>query len=131
MKKPDDPTEPDAPAIDFAAFVETHADGDTNRALSERFSSVIAAVKETRAKGDMTIKISLNPDGESRAKVDVSCKLTLPQPAIGGDLYHFFGDTSLSKEDPRQLKINLRDLGERKPTEMREPGRKPEPPTHD
>lgn len=122
MTKKDDQTEPDAPTIDFSSFLETHAEGDTNRALSERFASVIAAVKETRQKGEMTIKIALIPDGEARAKVDLNCTLKLPQPPIGGDLFHFFGDTSLSKEDPRQLKINLRDLGAKKPTEMRDPG---------
>jgi hypothetical protein len=123
-----DPTEPDAPTIDFASFLETHADGETNRALSERFSSVIAATKDTRQKGEMTVKIQINPDGEYRAKVDIACSLKLPQPPLGGDLYHFFGATSLSKEDPRQLKINLRDLGGKsaRADETREPGKKPE-----
>jgi hypothetical protein len=122
-----DATEPDAPTIDFADFLETHADGDTNLALSERFSQVITAVKECRQKGSMTLKIEIDPDGESRAKVDIAATLKLPQPPLGGDLYHFYGSSSLSKEDPRQIKLNLRDLGSgSKPAEIRDPGKKPE-----
>jgi hypothetical protein len=125
-KQPDtDPTEPAPPVMDFAEFVETLSDGSVNRHLSEKLSDVVTAVKETQRAGKIVVEIHVKPEAHL-AKVDVACKVTLPQPPLPGTIFFFRGDTALSREDPKQISLNLRDLGEKKPTEMRDPDRKPE-----
>ena len=110
MAKNDDPTEPSAPVMDYAEFIETLSNGDANRYLSEKLSEVVAAVKECQKAGKLVIELSIKPEAHL-AKVDIGVKLTLPQPAVPGTIFFFRGDTALSREDPRQLTISLRDVG--------------------
>lgn len=124
-KNGSDPAEPETPVMLFSELIESHSNGDIDRFLSEKLSEVIAAVKETQKGGKIVVELSIKPEA-AYAKVDVTCKTTIPQPPLPGAIYYFRGDTALSKEDPRQLMINLRDLGGKKPTEIRDTDKKPE-----
>lgn len=118
-QKKDEAIEPERPIMDFSSFLEELASGDVNRYLGEKLSEVVAAVKEFQKVGKLKIEISVKPEAHL-AKIDVATKVELPQPPLPGSIMFFRGDTALSKEDPRQLVINLRDLKPAKADEVRD-----------
>lgn len=80
--------------------------------LSRDFTKLVTGVVDTNQKGEMLIKITLNPSktDDGGIQMDVKCetKLKVPEFGIGSALFFVngnSGDYELTRTDPRQAEL--------------------------
>lgn len=107
------------------AFIELVRDlnrGTTGEELSEQLSELQQRCKETGKAGELTLKIKIKPergaDGMFQVTDDIKCKL--PDFDRPSTIMYEHGDMQLRREDPKQIKMELREIQEPAPLEVRE-----------
>lgn len=98
----------DAPTIDALELLKQHRDGDLLFELSQDLTNLVAAVRETKLGGEVTLKLRIAPTTKGdAAKVFLrdELKLTLPRAAKAPDLFYTTETNALSRDNPRQLKL--------------------------
>ena len=75
------------------------------------------AVAQTNKVGDMTIKIKVKPSGDGMVMVEDAIKVNLPEPDRSASLYFYDDHGSLHREDPRQQRLDLREVTRINPAE--------------
>ena len=105
----------------FAEWMYEHRGGAFHAELSEKLAEVLAAVVDTQKAGGLTIKIKLRATGNQVSFVD-TVSADVPEHDKELSLFFFDEETgAVSKEDPRQLKIEgLRRLPRRAAAEESE-----------
>ena len=82
--------------------------GQVAQDCNNKFNDVLSAVLDTGGKGELTIKILVEPSkfGMGRAVLEVQatheCKTKKPELAIGKSLFFVTRDGALTREDPEQ-----------------------------
>lgn len=100
---------------DFASVLLDIGKGRLHARLSEQLAEIVAAVAETGKKGTLTLKIEVKPlpkadqhthvvSGASAAKVPES------DDASPTSVFFSDADGNLSRNDPRQLALPLREV---------------------
>ncbi|WP_166345023.1 hypothetical protein [Phytoactinopolyspora limicola] len=108
-------TDPDTLDGTFAEWLLTQSAGRTHEELSDGLRDLIARVKDTGKKGSivLTVKVGLldkNPDGP--LVVNDEIKLNLPEHDRKASLYYADEHNNLSRNDPNQLTLDVRDTPE-------------------
>ncbi len=101
------------PAVNraFLDLLQHHKQGQAINDASAALKQLTAAVQESGKAGFMLIKISLKP--ASRGSIGtllVESKVTTkaPEPEVPASIFYADGDYNLTREDPKQTKLNLR-----------------------
>ena len=94
----------------FAAFVQEQRGGGLHGELSEALAEIVLAVSEHRKKGTLQLQIIVEPnaDGVTVTVTDKN-KLTVPEGERGAAIYFADDDGNLTRRDPRQQELPLRD----------------------
>lgn len=96
--------------MDFISIMAELKNGMVVGQLGEDFGELVAAVKKHGRKGEMTLKLRVEParitDGVVK-EVDVGYELKIvkPQPNHGQTVFFVTEDASLSRQDPRQTEF--------------------------
>lgn len=99
----DEPT-PEEPQS-FAAFLCSHAKGDSERELSTALRDLAEAVEQTGKGGTITytIKVTPNPNAEHVVTTSDEIKVKLPQRDRRASIFFVDDSYRLVRSDPRQL----------------------------
>ena len=98
----------------FLDYLREHRMGLTHAELSEAMQQLVAAVVAERKGGEITLKISVKPQGDGAVMVTDEVKLKLPKPTKGGSLFFVTPENNLVRQDPRQADLPLHAIGDRK-----------------
>lgn len=97
----------------FHDWLREHRNGATHDELSDALQELVAAVAEEGKAGKLTLTISLKPadtkDGALYVSDDI--KISPPRRSKSGSIFFVSPDNTLIREDPRQPKLELREIG--------------------
>jgi hypothetical protein len=99
----------------FAAFVQEQRNGGLHGELTDALAELVLAVAEHRKKGVLQLQVLVTPNSDGvTVTVADKIKLTLPEGERGAAI--FFADEygNLSRHNPRQAELPLREVGEKK-----------------
>ncbi len=82
--------------------------GSTLAALTEDLAQVVSAVKETGNQGEVTLKLTVKPNGENRVVIADKITSKIPKPERGSSLFYADDDGGLHRNDPLQEELPLR-----------------------
>lgn len=101
----------DMAARPFLDLLREHRGGLTHDELSEALNRLVAAVMDERKAGDLTLKVTIKPQGDGAVMVMDEVKLKLPKPTKGTSLFFVTPENNLIRQDPRQPNLPLREIG--------------------
>ena len=96
--------------MDFINMMAELKNGMVVAQLGEDFAELVAAVRKHGRKGELTLKLRVEParitDGVVK-EVDVAYELKIvkPQPNHGQTIFFVTEDAKLSRQDPRQTEF--------------------------
>lgn len=94
---------------DVLAVVMDMRNGAVAADCNNKFNDVLKAVIETGGKGELTIKLKLEPAkmgmGGVVVEVEASheCKVKKPELAVGRSVFFVTGEGDLTRDDPAQV----------------------------
>ena len=99
----------------FAAFIQEQRGGNLHGELSDALAELVLAVSEHRKKGTLQLKILVvpNADGTTVTVAD-EIKLNAPEGERGAAIFFVDEHGNLSRQNPRQIELPLREVGDRK-----------------
>jgi hypothetical protein len=88
---------------------------------SDALQRVVAAVEETGKAAKLVIEIAVAPAAKGHGAVKIADRITEKLPAMpaGETIMFVTTDNNLVANDPRQTTLNLKSVGEEKPTTFR------------
>lgn len=87
--------------------------------MTEKLARLVKAVRETGRKGSITLKITvakLNARDENALKLIPDVKITVPEMGAYESVLYSTADGDLLRDDPRQKKLDLRQVPVPQPT---------------
>ena len=106
-------------------FLETLRElrnGATLDDLSEQMAALVAAVRDSNKSGSLTLKISIKPATRNDATtvlIDDEVVVKMPKAERSATIMFTTEDNSLSRDNPRQQKLNLRGVQDEKPETLK------------
>lgn len=97
----------------FAEFLQETSNGTTHDELSIDLHELIRAVREHGKKGSLTLTITVAPlskRDDSQLTVTEEIKVAAPKPEPRPSIYFADRNGNLSRTDPAQLAMDLREL---------------------
>lgn len=95
----------------FAAWIQEQRGGTLHGELSEALAEVSASVVDLQKAGSLTLKINIAPAGKEQNGVIVTDVVTVKAPEDrGASMFFTDGHGNLSRRDPRQPELPLRDV---------------------
>lgn len=109
----------DPPTKLFAAWLNEQREGGLHNELTEALQEVAQAVIDLQKKGSLSLTIQIVPAGKGIAQVlitdDVKAKPPVDKPA---SLFFTDGRGNLSRRDPNQTTMPLRDVSKPEPRDL-------------
>ncbi|MGJ8518068.1 hypothetical protein [Carnimonas bestiolae] len=107
------------------AFIELIRDlrrGETLEELSEELADVQQRCKDTGKVGTITLQIKIRPERGADGMFGITddIKVKKPQFDRAATIFYEHADMQLRREDPRQVKMDLREAPKSEPQEVRE-----------
>ena len=96
----------------FMDFLREHRSGLTHCELTDALHELVAAVTDEHKAGKITFTLTIKPLAKGDG-LEVACdvKLAPPKAAPGTSIFFATPDNDLSRADPRQQAMELRDIG--------------------
>jgi hypothetical protein len=98
----------------FVEFLHEQRRGATHVELSEALNKVTEAVVEHGKVGSITLTVKVKPGGDGMVIVEDEIKAKAPEPGRAANIYYVDDDANLQREDPRQQRLPLREVGKEK-----------------
>lgn len=97
----------------FHDYLREHRNGATHDKLSDMLQELVEAVAAEGKAGSVTLKVTVKPSDAGRDAVVMlmEAKASLPKPAEHGSIWFITPDHNLQRDDPKQARLPLRDLG--------------------
>lgn len=94
-------------------FLREHRNGVTIDDLGDALQTLNEAVATEEKGGSLTITISVSPMSKTSGayEVKVAHSLSLPKKPAGSSIFYLSPENTLVRDDPRQTKMELRDIG--------------------
>lgn len=94
----------------FADWLAEQRGGVAASEASEALNELLEAVMEHGKAGDLTLVVHVKPAGTGAVFVVDEIRLKKPQPEKAAALYFVDDDHNLSRHDPRQQRLPLREV---------------------
>lgn len=96
----------------FGAWLHEQRNGGLHAELGEHLADVTARVIDLQKAGEITLKVKIAPTGEGQNSVFISDEVKAKPPEPPRPKALFFSDTkgNLSRRDPRQAELPLKDV---------------------
>lgn len=104
-------------------FTEVLGDLESGRVfhdLNDALGLVVEGVKEHRKVGEINLKIKLKPNGSTAVSVFVDVTSKVPKAERATTIMFIDEEGSLRREDPRQQKMELREVADASAGELKE-----------
>lgn len=96
----------------FQDLLREHRNGMTHDELSDALNELVTAVTEEKRAGSLTFTVSIKPYGKDGAlEVSADVKVKPPKKTPGSSIFYVSPENNLLREDPRQTKMELREIG--------------------
>jgi hypothetical protein len=97
----------------FLDFLREQRNGVMHDQLSDRLQECVAAVTSDGGTAKLTITITVKEAGAGQGALMVTddIKTTLPKEKVGGSIFFATPDNNLIREDPKQHKLPLTEIG--------------------
>lgn len=95
----------------FSQFMIEQRKGGLHGEISEKLQELVAAVVEHEKAGTLTLTVTVKPagNGTNQYVVTDEVKVKAPEAARGASLFFADGRGNLSRSDPRQPELPLRE----------------------
>lgn len=110
------PPEPTGEIRPFAAILQDLGRGAVAAELAGRLHDLVSAVAEHEKTGSLTLKISVKPMGEGSVAVTAEVTDKTPVGTLPTSLFFITGDGNLSRDNPAQPSLPLREVPRRDDT---------------
>ncbi len=99
----------------FMDLLREHRGGATHDDLSSALQELVASVTAEGKAGKLTFTLSIKPAGTKDGALIVmdEIKLALPKETKSGSVFFASEDNNLVRDDPKQRRLPLRELGAR------------------
>ena len=102
--------------MDFISVLAELKGGRVASQLGDDFKDLVAAVMKHGRKGDLTLKLKIEPnrvtDGSVKeVEVGYELKVTTPKPNHGHTIFFTREDATLSRQDPAQTEMEFEPKG--------------------
>lgn len=104
----------------FAAFLQDLRGGRAHAELTDAFAELIALVAERNKAGTLTFKLTVKPDAGVQVTVIDEVSVKAPKSTRPVSLFFITDEHGLSREDPRQPKLPLREVPPRDTRDLKE-----------
>ena len=94
----------------FTDMLARHRKGIAAGEASRKLGEAIQAARDTGAKAEVVLKVTLNPGTDDQMRVDIQVGHKLPQQKLPGALFWVTDDGTLATSDPRQPELPLREV---------------------
>jgi hypothetical protein len=95
----------------FAEWLYEQRRGATHDELSEALNKVTASVVEHNKVGEILLRVKIKPGGDGMVIVEDEIKSKTPEPGRAANIYFVDDNANLQREDPRQTRLPLREVG--------------------
>lgn len=105
---------------DFVGVLMDMAGGRAAQEVSREFSKLMAAVVENNGKGELTVKIKVEPEGWDEEggvrQVNVTHSVATKEPRrrLGRSTFFVDENGGLSRHEPNQLLLDVEEAGRRR-----------------
>jgi hypothetical protein len=108
----------------FADFLREQRRGDLLEDLTEALHEAVTSVGEHQLPAEVVLKIKIKPAGELGGAVQVQDEiaLKLPKPKTPPSVFFITPENNLSKTDPHQTSMQLRDVDSGESRTLRDAG---------
>ncbi len=107
---PDTATDQGLRSKHFAAWLQEHRSGALHDELSDALAELARAVGEHDKAGTLSLTIRIAPNGANTVIVTDDLKVKAPEAARPASLFFTDGRGNLSRRDPRQPELPLRQV---------------------
>lgn len=98
----------------FAAFLQEHRNGGLHAELSDGLALLVAACREHAKGGSLTLSVKVTPNADGMTMtVSDEVKVKAPEASRGAALWFADEDGNLSRRNPLQPELPLREVGMR------------------
>jgi hypothetical protein len=104
----------------FATWLSEQRNGVLSSELADALNMVVGAVQEVNKEGKLTLTLTIKPAGDGMVAVQDKVALALPIPDKRPSMWFVDGDHNLSKQNPNQMTLPLREVPRDEPAELRE-----------
>lgn len=95
----------------FATWLHEQRAGAAEAEWADALAQLVEAVTTFGKPGEMTVKITMKPLGDGTAlEIADDIRLKLPTAPRGASLFFATSNNNLSREDPRQTSLPLREV---------------------
>jgi len=94
----------------FTEVIGNYRQGALDEQLAENLREIVAAVIDTGKVGKLTINLKVSPNGDGSVELDADVKAAVPRVTVGKALFYAEADGTLSRKDPRQPDLPLREV---------------------
>lgn len=92
----------------FAEILQQLGGGQVYQDLTDKLTEIVCGVQETRKSGEISIKLTIKPNGEHGVMVAEQVKAKVPERPRGETLFFVNSAGHLMRDDPRQERLPLR-----------------------
>ncbi len=106
----------------FAEFLQQQRRGALHGEISEQLHDLLQSVKETGKAGSLTLQIKVKPAAKGNAEQVLISDLTVakkPQTERPESIFFLDNEGNLSRSDPRQIELPLREVNRPEVTEAK------------
>ena len=103
----------------FTRLLQDFRDGESLSELSEVMQKCVAAARETGKSATLKYEITFSPQGNGIVVTD-KVNEKIPQPDREGGIFFADENNNLTKDNPNQKKLDLREVVIQKPEELKE-----------
>jgi hypothetical protein len=94
----------------FADVIRELSGGQIYEDLTTKLGEIVTGVLETRKQGEISLKLTVKPNGDGSVRVISDVKQKVPEPPRGDTLFFATSSGSLIRNDPRQSELALREV---------------------
>lgn len=110
MNKHTAPTDESEPSNAFVDMLTKHRRGIALNKASTALIEAVSASRDTGANSEITLKIKLLPAAGDEMAIDIQVTSKLPVEKLPSSRFWVDDDAKLHTSDPKQLKLNLREV---------------------
>lgn len=98
---------PDVVKSDVLDVLKQIRNGNLVYEMNQEIEAVVQAVRETRKGGELTLKVKIKPlkAGSDALDVDAEVSARIPKPPRPVSIFYPTADNTLSRNDPRQMRL--------------------------
>ncbi|ADE14132.1 conserved hypothetical protein [Nitrosococcus halophilus Nc 4] len=105
----------------FAYTINQLRYGAAAQELSERLNECVQGARDTGKQAKLTLTLTVKPIGQNSGQYEIREQIKAQVPELDKGMTLMFGtpEGNLQREDPRQVKMDLKSVSDNKPQQLK------------